>query len=199
MKLYACFESTWSLRAWICLHIAGIDFETRVLPLSGEGYKARLISTTRTGLVPALESEGILVSDSLAIAEYINEISKGALYPSEEKERSLARSLVCELHSGFLNLRKICPFSTGSVTPVRRSLEISLEIERVEEIFSKAQTEYLFSKPTVVDAFYSILAYRLHAYGIILSGKSGEYQSSLLKWSLLKQAIEVNAEWGRNA
>lgn len=199
MKLYVGFESTWSLRAWICAHISGIEFETIVLPLNGKDYKSHLISTTKTGLVPALESGKALVSDSLAIAEYLNEISKGSLYPSDIDDRSVARSMVCELHSGFLNLRKNLPFSSGNVVPVKINDEIKREVERLEIIFSKAQTNYMFTKPTVVDAFYSILAFRLNTYGVNLSGKAGKYQRSLLDWPLLKKAIEENVGWGNNA
>ena len=199
MKLYVGFESTWSLRAWICAHLADIEFETIILSLSEKDYKSHLIAVTKTGLVPALESDDILVTDSLAIAEYLNEISKGSLYPNALSERSIARSLICELHSGFFNIRKNYPFSSGLVKAVESNSEINHELRRVEIIFSKAQTDYMFTKPTVVDAFYSILAFRLNAYGITFSGKAGKYQSSLLDWPLLKRAIEENISWGRKA
>ena len=198
MKLYVGFESTWSLRAWICAHIAGLEFETIVLPLNGKDYKSHLISTTKTGLVPALVFKNTFVSDSLAIAEYLNEVSKGSLYPRDINDRAVARSLVCELHSGFFNLKNNMPFSNSNVAPVNINKEIKREVERLEIIFSKAQTDYMFAKPTVVDAFYSILAFRLNAYGVTLSGKAGKYQRSLLNWSLLNKAIEESVGWDSN-
>ena len=199
MKLYVGFESTWSLRSWICAQISKLEINTHVLPLNGEGYKSNLIDITRTGFVPALDTGEFLISDSLAIAEYLNERSEGALYPNGIKERSIARSLVCELHSGFINLRTSCPFSTGVVNPANRDYKINSELERLDVIFSQAKNEFMFNTPTAVDAFYSILAYRLHAYGIIFSGEAGKYQKSLLNWSLLQRAIDVNIEWGSNA
>lgn len=195
MKLYVGYESTWSLRAWICAQIAEVELEIEVLPLSGAGYKPRLVATTNTGLVPALQSGDIFISDSLAIAEYLNEISVGKLYPETLTARSHARSLVCELHSGFFKLRAGLPFSSKEVSPVTLNNEMETEIGRVKEIFVQAKTRFMFDGPTIVDAFYSVLAYRLKAYGIYLDGAAGDYQNSLLDWPLLRQALDKNKDW----
>ncbi len=196
MKLYVGFESTWSLRALICAEIAGVEIECVVLPLEGEGFKPKLISLTGTGLVPALDTGTVIVSDSLAIAEYFNEISNGLLFPEQQLERAVARSMVSELHSGFGLVRANCPFSSVGVEPLETTTFIESELDRIEAIFSKAQAKFMFAKPSIVDAFYSILAYRLQSYGITFNGKAGEYQRSLVGWSCLKQAVQKNTEWG---
>jgi glutathione S-transferase len=85
------------------------------------------------------------------------------------------------------------------VNPVVRSAAINQEVERIEVIFAQAQGEFMFSQSTIVDAFYAILAYRLQSYGISLSGRAGEYQHSLLNWSLLQRAIQENIGWGSSS
>lgn len=196
MKLYVGFESTWSLRASICAEISGTEVETIVLPLEGENFKSRLIELTETGLVPALDTGDVLISDSLAIAEYFNEISNGLLLPEQQRERALARSMVSELHSGFVGVRTHCPFSSTNVKPVKMTTKLEDELNRIEAIFLKAKSEFMFAKPSVVDAFYSVLALRLQTYGIVFQGKAGEYQHSLVDWSSLKKAVQKNIEWG---
>ena len=72
---------------------------------------------------------------------------------------------------------------------------IDNELERVESIFKNATLPYMYESAGIVDAFYSVLAYRLQKYGIEFSGKAGEYQTSLLNWSLLKVAINQCQTW----
>lgn len=137
-----------------------------------------------------------MIHDSLAIAEYFNEYSKGELYPNSSPERALARSLCSELHSGFMNLRSHCPFSLEQVTPLLAfNNGIDNELTRLEKIFGSAHLPFMFNSAGIVDAFYSILAFRLNAYGINLQGKAGEYQKSLLNWSKLKEAIKLAQSW----
>jgi glutathione S-transferase len=48
-----------------------------------------------------------------------------------------------------------------------------------------------------VNAFYAVLAFRLHLYGVELIGIAGKYQKSLLLWSLLQKAILQAKQWGK--
>lgn len=195
MKLYVGFESTWSLRALICADISRLTVEKIALPLSGDGFKARLIEATTTGLVPALGTGKALIADSLAISEYFNELSGGKLYPADQTERALARSLVCELHAGFFGIRSACPFSSHAVEPLLDRSGVENELLRIEEIFSNARGDFMFDEPSIVDAFYSVLALRLSAYGINLEGKAGAYQNALIAWPMLKAALAQNDNW----
>jgi glutathione S-transferase len=149
-----------------------------------------------TGLVPSLRAGDLVIHDSFAIAEYINECSDVAIYPSSSHERALARSLCSELHSGFMNLRSLCPFSLEQVTPLLEfNNGINNELTRIEKIFASAHLPFMFNSAGIVDAFYSILAFRLNSYGIKLQGKAGEYQQSLLNWSSLKDAVKLAHSW----
>jgi glutathione S-transferase len=196
MKLTVGTDSTWSLRVWICSQLAQLDVEVNVVDLTNSGYKSEIFKYSETGLVPSLNEGSFVIHDSLAIAEYFNECSKGELYPSSSSERALARSLCSELHSGFMNLRSQCPFSLEQVTPLLAfNNGIENELTRLEKIFGSAHLPFMFNSAGIVDAFYSILAFRLNAYGINLQGKAGDYQKSLLNWSNLKEAIKLAQSW----
>jgi len=196
MKLVVGTESTWSLRAWICSQLAGIALDIIVIDLAAQDYKQQILKHSPTGLVPALITEDCVIHDSLAIAEYFNELSDHKLYPDSASERAIARSLCAEMHSGFTSLRTQCPFNvSGNIASVAINKNLSNELERVKAIFECANGRFMFEKPSVVDAFYAILAYRMASFGISLDGKAGEYQSSLLAWPLLKDSITLAKRW----
>ncbi|PKG39091.1 glutathione S-transferase [Psychromonas sp. Urea-02u-13] len=196
MELIVGTDSTWSVRAWICLQLVNIDVSEQVIDLGSANYKSDILKYSSVGLVPVLIDETLVIHDSLAITEYINESSNGGLYPRNIKDRALARSLCAEMHSGFSSLRNQCPFTLKHiVNNVEISSALSNELTRVEAIFELAEGPYMFESASAVDAFYSILAFRLKSYGFIFEGKAGEYQYSLLNWSLLKKAITQAKHW----
>ena len=86
--------------------------------------------------------------------------------------------------------------SLEQVTPLLTfNSDLDNELARLEQIFGSAQLPFMFNSAGIVDAFYSILAFRLKAYGINLRGKAGAYQESLLNWSNLKHAIKLAHSW----
>lgn len=196
MKLTVGTDSTWSLRVWICSQLAQLDIDVNVIDLNHSNYKSEIFKHSVTGLVPSLNEGTVIIHDSLAIAEYFNECSDGALYPSLRSERALARSLCSELHAGFISLRSQCPFSLEQVTPLSDlDKDIRNELTRIEAIFGAARLPFMFNSAGIVDAFYSILAFRLKAYGFQFQGNAGAYQESLLNWSRLKHAIKLAQSW----
>lgn len=196
MELIVGTDSTWSLRVWICLQLVNVDISEQVIDLSSANYKPEILKYSPAGLVPALVNETFVIHDSLAITEYLNEYSNGDLYPKNIRERALARSLCAEMHSGFANLRRQFPFTLKSVSnKVEMNKDLRNELTRIEAIFELAEIPYMFESAGAVDAFYSILAFRLKSYGFTFQGKAGEYQNSLLNWSLLKKAITQAKQW----
>lgn len=113
IKLLVGPESSWSVRALICIKMAEVDCKVDVVSLVGE--KKRLKTLSKTQLVPVLQHGTLAIPDSLAIAEYLNEYKSGELYPVETAQRAVARSLCAELHSGFSNLRSYCSFTFKAV------------------------------------------------------------------------------------
>jgi len=90
MELIVGKDSTWSLCAWINLQIANITAAELVIDLTLPNAKSEILKHSPAGLVPVLKTNSMVIHDSLAITEYINEISEGGLYPKSLAERTLA-------------------------------------------------------------------------------------------------------------
>ena len=99
--------SSWSLRPWICLVEAGLEFETVVLRFDDPTFKSKVPGTV--GKVPVLVDGDLVVHESLAICEHVAELAPSAgLWPGDLRQRALARSFASEMHAGFASLRTEC-------------------------------------------------------------------------------------------
>src|SRR2546430_16457038 len=80
--------SSWSLRPWIAMKVAGIPFEEEVISLDAEDFKARVGKVSGTGKVPALVDGEVRLWESLAILEYLAERFPAArLWPADPTAR----------------------------------------------------------------------------------------------------------------
>jgi maleylacetoacetate isomerase len=112
MKLYTFFRSSASYRVRIALNLKGLDYEQAPIHLrrgGGEQLKPAYKAINPQALVPALEDEGQIFSQSLAIIEYLEErYPKPPLLPSDAAARAVVRSMAlliaCEVHP-IQNLR----------------------------------------------------------------------------------------------
>lgn len=198
MKLVVGALSTWSMRAWMCLRMAELPFEEIIIPLDTPGYKETLARYSESMLVPVLDTGDVKIHDSLAIAEYCNELSGGKLLPSDRSKRAYCRSLISELHSGYTNIRGQCPFAWDP-KPLREvDCAMKADLERLEIIWACAEGTYYFASPTIVDAFHAVLAYRLAVYGIWLPGNAGGYQERILEWPIFAEALARARYWAHS-
>jgi len=102
--------SSWSLRGWLLCRMAGLEFTEEVVPADDPANRAELLLLSPSILVPCLTHDGIKIWDTLAIAEYLNEINpKAGLLPNDRAARARCRSICGEMHSGFGNLRSALP------------------------------------------------------------------------------------------
>ena len=191
MELLIGSHSSWSLRTLLCMKIAGITPQLIVFDLNSDESQQELKRVSPTGRVPVVTDNGLVVHDSLAIAEYLNEIKPGLLYSASTRLRAEERSLCAELHSGFSAIRRTMPFvACGDIAPVTLSAETEKEITRINAVFDTAQGDFFRGHtPGAVDAFYSVMAYRLASYGICFAGRAGDYQHALTEWSFFGTAL----------
>jgi glutathione S-transferase len=102
--------SSWSLRGWLLAKFSGLDFEETVTAPDDASARAEILLLSSSILVPCLRHEGATVWDTLAIAEYLNEICPDAgLLPDDRVQRAHCRSICGEIHSGFTTLRASLP------------------------------------------------------------------------------------------
>jgi glutathione S-transferase len=127
--------SSWSMRGWLLVHLAGLEVEEVVIPLAG-GATPAIKAATPAGLVPFLEHRGIGVWESLAIAEYCAELRPG-LWPADPAARAEARSIAAEMHAGFRALRIAMPMNLGGEFAGRgRTPDALADIARIEAIWT---------------------------------------------------------------
>lgn len=104
MKLYTYFRSSAAFRVRIALQLKGLAYEPSFVHLPrGEHRKPEYAALNPQGLVPALLDEGHLLTQSLAILEYLEETHPHpSLLPGDAAERARVRSLAllvaCEIH-----------------------------------------------------------------------------------------------------
>lgn len=112
MKLYTFFRSSASYRVRIALNLKGVNYEQVPIHLrrgGGEQFSASYRGINPQALLPALDDGGPVLTQSLAIIEYLEERHpKPALLPADPAERALVRGMAliiaCEIHP-IQNLR----------------------------------------------------------------------------------------------
>jgi len=186
--------SSWALRGWLLCKLAGLEFTERKASLDDPGMRAELLLLSPSFLIPMLEHNGAKVWDTLAIAEYLNEVfPKAELYPDDIVVRAHCRSISGEMHSGFSNLRSALPMNLkGRFPKFRIWAGATPDIERIAEIWQGCIKSYggpyLFGKKlTVADAMYAPVCTRFKTYDVKLDPVSGAYRDAILAWSALQQ------------
>ena len=104
MKLHSYFRSSASFRVRIALQIKSLPYDYVPVHLAeGEHEKEAYSALAADALVPLLEVDGLRLSQSMAIIEYLDEKHpEPALLPPDAagraQVRALAQSIACEIH-----------------------------------------------------------------------------------------------------
>jgi maleylacetoacetate isomerase len=104
MKLYGYFRSSAAFRVRIALNLKGLAFAQASVHLrKNEQQKPDYLALQPQGLVPALEADGAVFIQSLAIIEYLDETHRDPpLLPADAagraRVRALAQAVACDIH-----------------------------------------------------------------------------------------------------
>ena len=102
--LHGYYRSSAAFRVRIALALKGIEMQTVSHHLrKGEQRSPDYLALNPQGLVPALETQGGVLTQSMAIIEYLDETIPGAsLLPEDAlgraRVRSLAQAVACDIH-----------------------------------------------------------------------------------------------------
>ena len=102
------FTSPYAMSAFVALREKGLSFEITPVNLSAnENHERAFADKSLTRRVPALLHGSFALSESSAIAEYVDEVFPGAaLYPAEPRSRAIARQVQAWLRSDLLPIRQ---------------------------------------------------------------------------------------------
>ncbi len=189
--------SAWSLRGYLLAKLSGIDFREEVVSPDDPQAREELLMRTSSILVPCLIHGEVTVWDTLAIAEYLNEMFPEAnMLPAEKKARARCRSIAGEMHSGFSALRSSLPMNLRFHKPgftVWSSAQA--DIDRITSIWRDALTTwkgpFLFgAAPTIADAMYAPVVTRFLSYDVSVGQLCQSYCTTIMDWAPMKQWVE---------
>jgi glutathione S-transferase len=174
--------SSWSMRGWLPVALAGLEVTEVMIPLSG-GSTSAIKEQTPSGLVPYLEHNGARIWESLAIIEYCAEFDQ-TLWPKKRRARAVARAIAAEMHAGFRELRQAMPMNLGreDYAGLGQTPGALADIARIEAVWAEARAEfgedgpYLFGERfTGADIMFAPIVARFLTYAPPLSEASQEY------------------------
>ena len=123
-RLYDYWRSSASYRVRMALNLLGVGFDAIPVDLlQAEQVGAAKMARNPQGLVPSVEIDGLTLTQSLAIIEYLND-TRGGLLPADAAGRARVRALsyavameihpICNLRVG----RYVEAASAGAITMV---------------------------------------------------------------------------------
>jgi glutathione S-transferase len=192
--------SSWSLRGWLMVHLAGLPVEDVFVPLGG-GNTPAVKAVSPSGLVPFLEHNGAKIWESLAIAEYCAEFNP-ALWPAERIARAHARAIAAEMHAGFRALRIAMPMNLGrDYSGLGQNPESLADIARIQAIWEETRAAYGAGGPylfgadfNAADAMFAPIVTRFITYAPPLSAVARDYCAAVRAHKLVAKWYELAAK-----
>lgn len=198
--------SSWSLRGWLAVRLAGLHVEDVVIPLEGGGPDSAVARATPSGLVPYLEHQGLRIWETLAICEYCAELHP-PLWPETLSARTHARVISAEMHAGFRGLRQAMPMVLGrDAAGLGRTPEGLRDIARIEALWRETRAAYGGKGPylfgadfNAADAMFAPVVTRFLTYRPELAPDTRGYCDAVRAHPLMEQWYALAAaepvEW----
>jgi len=204
--------SSWSLRGWLAVRLAGLDVEEIVIPLAAgdAGGTPAVKAVSPSGLVPYLEHRGIAIWETLAIIEYCAEVSPH-LWPADAAARARARAISAEMHAGFRALRTAMPMVLGPRAPGKCQTPAALaDIARIEAIWRDTRAAFAAGGPflfgagfNAADAMFAPVVTRLLTYLPPIAADTRAYCDAVRAHPLVSEWYDAAAaeplDWRRES
>ena len=189
--------SSWSLRPWLLMKHVNLEFQELLIPLDTPDTREQIDRYAPSGRVPVLRQGPLCVWDSLAICEYVAELS-GSGWPQAREVRAVARAVCAEVHSGFPTLRSLWPMNARARnrrTAVTAALEA--DIERIDVLWNDCRGRFggggpwLFGEYSVADAMYAPVVLRFNTYAARISQAARWYMATVLEDAPLQEWLQA--------
>lgn len=176
--LHDYWRSSSAYRVRIALNLLELDYESRPVDLvAGIQRSAAHLEASPQGLVPVLEIDGLRLTQSLAIIEYLDETRKAGFLPENPVARARARALS---HAIAMEIQPVCNLrvarhavSLGGAATMEgwTAHFIGLGIEGFERMLAK-EPETAFchgDRPGLADLCLIPQVYNARRWGVDLS------------------------------
>ena len=185
--------SSWSLRPWLVAKHFGIPFEEILIGLDQTKTAEQIAKYSPSGKVPALIDGNMIVWDSLAICEYLNDkFPEKRMWPQDLKKRAWARAVSAEMHSGFQTMREKL---SHDIQKQLRDFDWTVaanDIKRVKQIWTECMQKFggpfLFGEFSIADAMYAPVCNRFVTYGVPMEKEVAAYVER-------NRALPAHKEW----
>lgn len=193
------FISPYAMSVFVTLEEKGIPFEMKKIDLGAkENFHADYSALSRTCRVPTLSIGKFNLSESSAITEYLEEIFPPpqfvSVYPTDLKEKAIARQVQAWLRSDFLEIREersteVIFYSKQNLIPLSEVATRSLNklIPAVEDLLPNGN-QNMFSQWCIADTDLALMLNRLIKNGDEIPYKLRAYadhqweKESIQKW-----------------
>lgn len=188
--------SSWSLRGWLLCRMAGLEFEEVLIDASDHDNRQELLLLSPSVLVPRLTHGEVVVWDTLAIGNYLNETFPEAnLLPEAPAPRAHCRAVCGEIHSGFYNLRSALPMNLKARHDAFKIFSGARpDVERILAIWAECLETYggpyLFGGLTMADAMFAPVCTRFRTYAVELPEPLQAYCDRVFEWPLMVEWTE---------
>lgn len=182
--------SSWSMRPWLAMTHFGVPFEEELVLMGLPTTRSDVLRHGASVTIPILKDGDIVVWETLAILEYLNEnYAGGALWPQERAMRAHARAIANEMHAGFGPLRAHCPMNVRRrLEPYPLTPDARANVDRIEAIWAEARRRFGQDGPflcgafSAADAMYAPMVMRLHFYAIPVTAATRAYMDTILEF-----------------
>jgi glutathione S-transferase len=192
--------SAWSLRGWLMAKFADLAFKEEIVSPDDPAARAEILLLSSSILVPCLTHGDVVVWDTLAIGEYLNEIRPSAkLLPADQGARAHCRAICGEMHSGFSAMRAALPMNLKAHFPnFKVWSRAQADIDRITTIWKQCLGmhggPFLFGERTLADAMYAPVVTRFMTYDVPLDPVCAAYCKRIMALAPMREWIAAAEE-----
>lgn len=180
IRLYDYWRSSASYRVRIALALLGLDWDSVPVNLLDGSHRATdNLARNPQGLVPSLEIDGLMLTQSLAIIEYLNDTRGGGLLPEDPAGKARVRALS---YAVAMEIHPVCNLSVGKYAVEGSAGAITMEswmrhfiakgLSALEEMLDHLSTGRFShgDRPTMADLCLVPQVYNARRWGVDLVG-----------------------------
>ena len=191
---------SWSLRGWLLCRMAGLDCRVDMVSADDPSGRAELLLLSPSFLVPCLTHDGIKVWDTLAIAEYLNELKPeaGLLPQVARRARALPRDLRRDAFGLFQPALGAADEPARALSrrsrsgPACRPTSTAWWRSGASASPNMAGRSCSATSPTIADAMYAPVCTRFLTYDVKLDSDCAAYCAAIM-------ALPAMKEWAEDA